>query len=227
MRNLVLVLGDQLDPESSAFDSFNIHSDLVWMAELPEESRHVWSAKSRSVLFLTAMRHFAAGLTERAYSMRYLKLGKHRYLSFAEALDAEIEALQPQRLVVVEPGDHRVLVQLRDAAKKARLPLEVRPDRHFMASLDSFNRWADGRKKLRLEHFYRHMRQRTGVLMDGKHPMGGAWNFDKQNRKSFGRSGPGVIPAPLSFAPDTLTREVIADVETQFPEHPGCVDPAA
>ena len=89
------------------------------------------------------MRHFAADPMERAYPRHYLELGKHPYRNFAEALHAEIESARPQRLVVVEPGDHRVLVQLRGAAKKANSPLEIRPDRHFLIDLDGFNQWAE------------------------------------------------------------------------------------
>jgi len=173
------------------------------------------------VLFLSAMRHFADTLSARDYPTRYLRLGEHRFSNFAEALHAEIKSKRPERLVVVEPGDHRVLAQLRSAAKEAGLPIDVRPDRHFLIDLESFDRWAAGRKQLRLEHFYRHMRQGTGVLMDGKEPVGGAWNFDKENRRSFGKEGPGAIPPPLSFPPDALTHEVMADVERHFPGHPG------
>jgi deoxyribodipyrimidine photolyase-related protein len=223
MRNLVLVLGDQLDPNSSALDDFDARNDLVWMAELPEESKHVWSGKSRIVFFLSAMRHFAADLAELTYPLHYLELGKHQHRSFAEALHAEITAVRPQRLVVAEPGEYRVLVQLQRVAERAGLPLEIRPDRHFLMSLEGFNQWAEGRKHLRLEHFYRHMRQHTGVLMDVRKPVGGSWNFDKENRKSFGKKGPGVIPPPLSFPPDVLTQAVAADVEKYFPNHPGSI----
>ena len=221
MRNLVIVLGDQLDPQSSAFDGFDTCNDVVWMAELPEESQHVWSAKSRIVLFLSAMRHFADTLSARDYPTRYLRLGKHRFSNFAEALRDEIHSKRPEGLVVVEPGDHRVLMQLKNAAKEAGLPIDVRPDRHFLLDLDSFDRWAEGRKQLRLEHFYRFMRQRTGVLMDDGKPIGGTWNFDRENRRSFGKSGPGAIPPPLSFSPDALTQDVMVDVERHFSGHPG------
>jgi deoxyribodipyrimidine photolyase-related protein len=97
----------------------------------------------------------------------------------------------------------------------------MRRSRQFLIDLSEFQNWAEGRKGLRLEHFYRYTRRRTGVLMQGKDPEGGAWNFDKENRKTFGRRGPGVIPDPVAFPPDAVTKTAIADVQRHFPDHPG------
>jgi deoxyribodipyrimidine photolyase-related protein len=221
LRDLVLVLGDQLDSQSSVFDGLDADSDQIWMAELREESEHVWSHKARTALFFSAMRHFANTLKQRGLPVRYLRIGAHPFTGFGDALEAAIAAERPQRLVVVEPGDHRVLTRLHEAASGARLPLEVRRNRQFLIALPEFQHWAEGRKGLRLEHFYRYTRRRTGVLMQGKDPEGGAWNFDKENRKTFGRRGPGVIPAPACFPPDAVTKTAIADVQRHFPDHPG------
>nr|MCU0870557.1 cryptochrome/photolyase family protein [Burkholderiales bacterium] len=62
---------------------------------------------------------------------------------------------------------------------------------------------------------------RTGVLMDGDQPVDGRWNFDEDNRGSFGRDGPQDVPPAPRYAPDAITREVIALVERTFPDHPG------
>jgi deoxyribodipyrimidine photolyase-related protein len=194
------------------------------MAELPGESQHVRSHKARTALFLSAMRHFAADLEARGIPVRYLRLGRHPHQGFGDALDAEIRAAAPQRLVLARPGDYRVLAEIRSAAERADVPLELREDRHFLIRLEDFRAWARGRRGLRLEHFYRFLRRRTGVLMDGKGPAGGSWNYDRENRRSFGKQGPGVIPAPASFPPDELTREVFADVQAHFPNHPGSLD---
>jgi deoxyribodipyrimidine photolyase-related protein len=80
---------------------------------------------------------------------------------------------------------------------------------------------AKGRKSLRLEYFYREMRQKHGVLMEHGEPVGGQWNFDADNRAAFGKTGPGTLPAPPRFTPDATTREVIALVNARFAEHPG------
>ena len=55
LRSLIIVLGDQLDLDASAFDGFDAAVDAVWMAEVAEESTHVWSSQQRTVLFLSAM----------------------------------------------------------------------------------------------------------------------------------------------------------------------------
>jgi deoxyribodipyrimidine photolyase-related protein len=191
------------------------------MAELPEESEHVHSHKARTVLFLSAMRHFAAGLQVRGIPLHYLRLGEHPHRGFADALAAELGTGRPQRLILVQPGDLRVLEKVRAAARRAGIPLEVREDRHFLLGLGAFEDWARDRKGARLEHFYRFMRRRRGVLMDGRDPVGGSWNFDKENRRSFGREGPGMIPPPRAFPPDDSTREVMATVEDHFAHHPG------
>jgi len=106
------------------------------------------------------------------------------------------------------------------AAVKA-VPVESRPDRHFLCSTAEFAAHAHGRKQLRMEYFYREMRRRHRVLMDGDEPVGGQWNFDADNRGSFGVKGPGFVPEPLRVEPDAITRDVMALVRQRFGSHPG------
>jgi len=58
-------------------------------------------------------------------------------------------------------------------------------------------------------------------LMENGKPAGGVWNFDKENRAAFGKSGPGRIPGHARFTPDAITSEVLRLVESHFPGHPG------
>ncbi len=221
-RHLVLVLGDQLDLNSAAFDGFDPAHDAVWMAEVTEEATHVWSHKARIVMFLAAMRHFRQALRQRGWTVHYHELGQGQGQSTLGAEVARsVRRLRPRRLIVVEPGEWRVRESLQAAARTLGVALEVREDRHFLCSQENFRRHAAGRKQLRMEFFYREMRRRHGVLMDGNEPAGGVWNFDEENRQSFGRTGPGFLREPRSFPPDALTREVMRRVEEQFPKHPG------
>ncbi len=225
LRCLVLVLGDQLDLDAAAFDGFDPTQDAVWMAEVAEESTHVWSSKPRIALFLAAMRHFAVAVRACGRPLHYTHLDDPaNHGSLASALQAAIDSLAPQRLVMTAPGDWRVLQALKTVAAASGLALALRDDRHFYTTVRDFAAHANGRKTLRLEYFYRELRQRHGVLMTDGQPEGGQWNFDADNREAFGPGGPVNLPAPTRFAPDALTRTVIDLVHTRFADHPGTLD---
>jgi deoxyribodipyrimidine photolyase-related protein len=217
MHSLIVVLGDQLDPQSAAFDGFDARLDAVWMAEVTGEAEHVWSHKARIAIFLAAMRHFRDELRARGVTVHYRELCDS---TFGAELTKSVRQLQPQRVIVVEPGEWRVQEELQRAAPG----LEIRPDRHFLCSKAEFAAHAKGRKQLRLEFFYREMRRKHNVLMDGDQPVGGVWNFDKENRGSFGKEEPGLIAKPVGFKPDATTREVLKLVEKRFAKHPGHLD---
>jgi deoxyribodipyrimidine photolyase-related protein len=229
VRHLVVVLGDQLDTESSAFDDFDPSQDAVWMCEAVEESTHVPSAKQRIAVFLAAMRHFAQSLRERGWPLTYRALGEgHDASSLGQALAECLAGDTPQAVILCEPGEWRVLHQLRAVCESASVRLELRPDRHFLCSIGEFQAYAAKRKQLRLEYFYREMRRRHRVLMvedaseaDGWGPAGGQWNFDADNRESFGKEGPVGVPLPKRFRPDELTAQVLALVGSRFAAHPG------
>ena len=224
-RNLVVILGDQLDVDSSALDGFDAQQDAVWMAEVAEESTHVWSHQARIVLFLSAMRHFRDALCERSITVHYRELGDPNNAgSLRKELMTTGSRLCPQRLIVAEPGEWRVAQILNESAHALGLDLEIRPDRHFLCPREEFARHAKGRKQLRMEFFYREMRRRSGVLMQDGQPIGGAWNFDAENRQSFGRSGPGSVPRPITFPPDATTLAVFEVVRRTFSKHPGNLD---
>ena len=222
LRTLVVVLGDQLDLEAAAFDGFDPAQDAVWMAEVDEESTHVWSSKQRIALFLAAMRHFAQALQYAGRPLHYRRLDDPGNLgSLAAELQATLAKLAPQRVVMTAPGDWRVWQSLQAVVEGGGLALEIREDRHFFSTVREFAAHAKGRKSLRLEYFYRELRQRHDVLMHEGQPIGGQWNFDADNREAFGPEGPGPVPARATFEPDALTREVMALVETRFAQHPG------
>ena len=221
-RHLVLVLGDQLDAKSAAFDGFDLKLDAVWMAEVAEESTHVMSHQARIAMFLAAMRHFRDGLLARGFTVHYRALDDAPNVSsLAEELLATVSRVTPKKLIVVQPGEWRVEQSLQTAAGQLGLELEIRPDRHFLASREEFASHAKERKQLRMEFFYREMRRKHDVLMDGDQPVGGAWNFDADNRESFGKSGPGDVPYPIRFRPDAVTAEVLELVPKRFAKHPG------
>jgi deoxyribodipyrimidine photolyase-related protein len=225
VRNLIIVLGDQLDPKSEAFDGFEKSHDAVWMAEVVAESKHVWSHKARIALFLTAMRHFRDDLEKRKFQVHYRRLDdRGNRGDFATELEAAVKKHAPEKLIMVEPGEWRVRELFRTAADDLDVPLDMRPDRHFLCSHEEFARHAEDRKQLRLEYFYREMRRKADVLMDGDKPAGGDWNYDSENRAAFPKSGPENLPPQKMFRKSKMTKEVLKLVEKEFSDHPGKLD---
>jgi deoxyribodipyrimidine photolyase-related protein len=225
---LVLVLGDQLDKHSAALEGFDAARDAVWMAEVDQEATHVWCHKKRIAFFLSAMRHFRIQLRDQGITVHYHELTPHRSQDrgpdFATILKEDVNELRPEKLVWVLPGDYRVHQELAKAACDLGVPLEIRPDTHFYGTPEEFADFADGRKSLVLETFYRSMRKKHNVLMEDDEPAGGKWNFDEENREPFRGDGPGHITGPHSFRPDRITAEVCDLVQHRFSDHPGSLD---
>jgi len=225
IRNLVIVLGDQLNLDSSALHDFDPKKDLIWMAEALEESTHVPSSKIRIVMFLSAMRHFALELKNQKFPLAYTyHQDPENTGTLLGELEKAIDINKPAQLIVTQPGDYRTLEGLLNLAKRLNIALEVRPDQHFFTNLSDFKNFALKRKQIRMEYWYRDLRQKFNILMQNGQPAGGAWNYDSENRKSFGKGGPVNIPSRSTFVPDKMTKEVIALVDSNFKDHVGNLD---
>ncbi len=217
---LVLVLGDQLSHGLSALRAADRARDVVLMAEVAEEAGYVPHHPKKIVLVLSAMRKFAQELRTQGWQVRYLPLdAPDAPTSIAGALLAGAEALGCGAVLATEPGEWRLRAAL------AALPLNVTvlPDDRFLCPRADFAAWAQGRKTLRMEHFYRLMRRRTGLLMEGDEPAGGQWNFDHDNRKPA--RGDMFRQGPLRHAPDPVVAQVIALVQARFGSNFGTLEP--
>ncbi len=221
-RNLVVVLGDQLEPGGAAFDGFDPDRDAVMMSEVEEEASYIPQHRQRLVLFFSAMRHLREALEAEGRTVLYGALDdEHNSGSLAGELERRVKAKRPERVIVTEPGDFRVLADLRAAASRLDVGLEVRTDRHFMDTTADFAQYAAGRKELVLEPYYRRLRRRHDILMHRGKPVEGRWNFDAENRERLTVSGRSAIPKPLRFEPDRITEDVVKLVERRFPDGPG------
>jgi deoxyribodipyrimidine photolyase-related protein len=219
IRNLVIVLGDQLDADSAAFDGFDPAADAVLQMEVLEEATYVRQHKRRIATFFSAMRHFRRELEARGRRVHYIDF---EHPENTGTLDGEIarcqQWLEPTRTIVLEPGDWRV----RDKLERLPHAPEISPDRHFLCSTEQFAEFISAHPKPIMETFYRLMRRRTGILMDQRgEPEGGAWNFDSENRRPFGKRRKPFIAATKKYAPDAITREVLQMVERRFTNSPG------
>jgi deoxyribodipyrimidine photolyase-related protein len=217
---LALVLGDQLSFDLESLRNLDRQADVILMAEVAEEAGYVRHHPQKIALIFSAMRHFARALGERGWQVHYVQLdAAENSGSIVGELRRWRERLGASEVHVCECGEWRLQQALRDSG----LPLVWHEDRRFLCTRGEFASWAQGKRQLRMEFFYREMRRRSGLLMnaDGS-PAGGGWSFDADNRKSMPkRLG---APLPARFPRDALTCEVLALVAQRFADHYGSLE---
>ena len=210
VSRLILVLGDQLSPNLSALRAADKTTDHVVMAEVAAEATYVAHHPKKIALIFAAMRKFAQSLRDDGWTVLYSRLDDSEN---AGSIPAELLRRASEtgatEVIATEPGEWRLITALRDVP----LELTLLDDTRFIASHADFEAWAKGRKALRMEYFYRDMRRRTALLMEGDDPAGGKWNYDHDNRKPAPDS---VGNTPPTFDPDDVTREVLDLVEARF-----------
>jgi deoxyribodipyrimidine photolyase-related protein len=212
MVRLVLVLGDQLSPDMAALKAADRARDVVVMAEVMGEGTSVPHHPQKIALILAAMRKFAMELQAEGWRVAYSRLDDpENSQTISGELLRRADAFGASEVLATKPGEWRVLRDLE------ALPLSVKllEDDRFICRESEFSAWAEGRKQLRMEWFYRDMRRTTGLMMEGDKPAGGQWNFDHDNRKAA--KADLLRPRPRDHAPDAVVEEVLALVETRFP----------
>lgn len=220
VNRLYLILGDQLSFDLASLQGLDCASDAVLMVEVMEEASHVPHHPQKIVLIFSAMRHFAKALQAQGVRVEYVTLEDPNNSGSVPAELRRWQALlQPAELHVTECGDWR----LEQSLKECGVAIDWHADTLFLCSRAEFSAWAAGKKQLRMEFFYREMRRKSRLLINGDGtPVGGAWNFDAENRKALPK---GVkAPYPVGFSADAITREVLALVKQRFSHHYGVVD---
>jgi len=218
------VLGDQLSPELAALRAADPDRDTVLMAEVAEEAGYVRHHKKKIAFVFAAMRHFAAELDAAGWSVDYVRLDDPGNSgSIAGEVVRAVERHGSRQMLATAPGEWRLRHSLQTLGDRLAVPLELLEDDRFICSTAEFAAWADGRRQLRMETFYREMRRRTGLLMDGDAPAGGRWNYDSGNRKAA--KGDLRFDGPVRHARDAIADEVLALVGEYFTDHFGSLEP--
>ncbi len=220
VSRLILVLGDQLNKTIAALRAGDKSRDTVVMAEVADEASYVQHHPKKIALIFAAMRKFADRLRKDGWDLRYTCLDDPDTTgSIVGELLRRAEETGATEVIATEPGEWRLI----EALEEAPLPVRQLENDLFLATHAEFDAWAEGRKSLRMEYFYREMRRKTGLLMDGADPEGGQWNFDHENRKP----APDEIigSGPMQFTPDETVARVLDLVEARFGSSFGTLRP--
>ncbi len=220
---LRLILGDQLNSAHSWFSKSDDRVTYVIM-EIRQETDYVRHHVQKVAAFFAAMRAFAADLTRKGHHVVYLRLDDpQNRQTIAGNITHLIQASGFGRFEYLLPDEYRLDRQLKDLAKSLPVSAASADSEHFLTARDELRNMFAGKKRFLMESFYRRMRQRFDVLMDGRKPAGGAWNFDTENRRPYDDRVP--IPTPLVFRNDvsgivdTIRRSNVKTFGAIEPEH--------
>lgn len=163
MANLILILGDQLTRDINALENADRDRDLVVMAEVHDEASYTNHHKKKIVLLFSAMRHFARQLESDGWQVHYQAYHPdNQHQSLEAVVGEQVKRLNAEKVITTECGEWRLHEQISGWHERLGVPVEIRPDTRFIASKQEFADWAEGRKQLRMEFFYREMRRKTG-----------------------------------------------------------------
>jgi deoxyribodipyrimidine photolyase-related protein len=150
--------------------------------------------RAKAHLLLSGVRHLARELGDRAQLVQ-----ADTYREALAAVDDPLDVVQPTSWA----ADRFV----------RGLGLPVHAPRGFATSREDFDGWAEGRRGLLMEDFYRWQRARYDVLMDGDAPVGGRWNLDHDNREPPPRRATLGLPEPWCPVEDDIDEQVRADLD--------------
>ena len=201
-ETLRVILGDQLNAAHSWLRKPNDKAAYL-IAELHPEATYVRHHKQKLCAFFLAMERFAQALKDAGHNVQYLTLDDTEGHSLESLIMGMADSLGVRRIELQRPDEHRVLMQYQALASQAKVPVHLADTEHFMLPFDEIPRFFKAKTSVRMEHFYRKMRQRFNILMTDDHtPEGGHWNYDSANRQKLKASELKDIPEPLLFQHD-------------------------
>lgn len=202
-----LILGDQLNAQHSWYQKREPHV-LYVVAEIQEEAAYVRHHIQKVCAFFAAMENFAKALQAAGHSVLYLTLDETKRHKGMGDLVTQLCNLCDASIFEYQQPDEQRLQQVLGNCSLTCVK-HCHSAEHFMLERDEFDRYITPSKHNRMESFYRKLRKRFNILMQGEQPEGGEWNYDSENRGSFKKKDLDDIPAPLCFANDVteiLTR---------------------
>ncbi len=216
-REWLYIPYDQLSDAIGRLARSNASELGIVLIEAPAKAARRPYHRQKLALVLANQRHFALEQAERGIAVHYVVAER----GYAEALAALPREFGP--LHVMEAAERELRVELQPLVASGALLVE----RHegWLTTRADFEQSAGKHAPWRMDAFYRHVRQRTGLLMDGSRPIGGKYSFDAENRKPWRGQPP--APEPPCFEPDAITREVMGLIAAHFTHHPGVLDATA
>jgi len=193
MSTLRLILGDQLNSQHSWYNTVS-NQTTYCMFEMRQETDYVKHHIQKVVGFFAAMQEFSRQLISDGHKVIYLTIddsSNHQCLE--KNLKSVIDSLNISKLEYQSPDEYRLDYQLKNICKTLSISSKQVDSEHFYTNRNQLSEFFKGKKQFLMERFYRDMRKKHHILMNGEQPEGGEWNYDKSNRNKW-KGSPGIPP---------------------------------
>ena len=219
MKQIGLIFPDDLSTNNKVLTAIDT-SDPLLLYEPCDTFYQLKHHKHKLVLLISALRHWKDSLERDFNNIIHVKITKDRNIDLMHELETLHQKIDFNILHVTQPSDHGILTQLMFFGSKHNVELKIHPDTKFIDSIEGFSEWSKDKKSLIQEYYYRWLRKKYSLLMDDNKPLGGKWNFDKENQKSISKLTESPKPR-RKLKSDELTVSTMVDVENCFPDSVG------
>ena len=218
MSSIGLIFPDQLSKDNMVLKKASTE-DLIIFYEPLESFYEINHHKHKLVFLISAFRHFINIINHK--NSLHEKISKNPESSLINYLDSLHKDNAFKNLMVSKPSDFKTLKDLMYFCQSHEVKLEVFDYKKFISTTDDYGAWSEGKKTTIQEYYYRWLRKKFNILMNDKgKPIGDKWNFDKDNRKGVSQLKD-EIPKRNKIKTDSLTVEVMIEVEEIFQSSPG------
>jgi deoxyribodipyrimidine photolyase-related protein len=202
-KTLRLVLGDQLNLQHSWFATTD--ADILYlMMEMKQETDYVKHHIQKVVGFFLAMRNFSDAIQNSGHQVIYWNLDhENNSQNLTQNLAFIIKENGINHFEYQLPDEYRLDVQLNDFCKNLEISFNAYDSEHFLTERSFLTGFFKGKKSYLMETFYREMRKKYDVLMDGQEPLTGKWNYDHDNRNKL--KDPLLLKEPKVFPKDVTS----------------------
>ena len=219
MKQIGIIFPDDLSTNNKVLSEIK-KTDPLLIYEPCDTFYQIKHHKHKLVILISALRHWKQKLESDFNNIIHIKITKDRNIDLMHELEALHKKLKFNLLHVTQPSDHGILTQLMFFGSKHDVELKIHPDTKFIDSIEGFSEWSADKKSLVQEYYYRWLRKKYSLLMEDNKPLGGKWNFDKDNQKSISKLK--ELPKPrLKIKSDELTISTMVDIENCFPGSAG------
>ena len=201
MKRLLYIPFDHLHRDYGVLKEANPREDVVVLVESTRMTTGRPWHPIRLFFLISSARHFASSLRAEGFTVEYIKAP-----TTVDGLTNARKAHGDLPIFAAEPSSFRQYRSLKEFG------VTFIANDFFLTPRPLFHQWASSQKSFLMENFYRGQRIRLNILMDGNSPLGGAWNFDKENR----------LPPPKNYTwPDYLEHD-IDEIDREVAAEVGC-----